>query len=427
MYAQNSPMNRDVLIRRNKLFVAEFLGKPIVLVTAIVRIVTAVIGVVLSVFATSITVSTFGDLFQDFINEITSNSNIDVELNSSINISAPLGAFVTFLAFLLMYLGAKNIDKSTSKIGLIIYRVLGIIALVAAIAAVVLSVFCILFFLFVVLMISNGGINEISSEIPDFNAPTLVLFFVMLAIMFVILLIYTLLCGISFYSFTKSLYKSYTTETLSAKGAKFYAILNIFSVILPLLLAVIELIMIPFVGSRPFYHTEYSHYFIESSSIISILIIGAVSELVSVISPITNAVLALSYNKHIRSAGVNGEYLPMPTMPTAQAVYPATQYDTPVAPAQYADAVTSEPVASEAPVTPEAPVVEQPTATVTAPESETPITEVNPYAMPEPLESVQSAPEQSAKAQSADSFCSNCGNRIAPEQNFCNYCGKRLK
>lgn len=422
-------MNRDVLIRRNRQYVAEFLGKPIVLVVAIATIATAILAVVLSVFASVATISAFGDVLQNMINDISSDIGYDIDFNQlSVRISIPFGALVTFVAFLLMYLGAKNIDKSTSKAGLIIYRVLGVASLVFSIISVVLLALCILFFLFIIVMLSSPDMFDISDTVAQFDAMSLIVFFAVLAFLLVIVAIYTLLYSISFNCFAKSLYKSYTTETLTAKGSKFYAAMSIISVILPLFSAVTALILIPFVNSMPSYYSVGSGYYIPTSAVTSLLVLCAVTNLVSVISPILDTVFALSYHKHISAAGINGEHLPMPTMPTAPDMYQApTQYDAPAAPAQPVDTVASEyPAYSEPVVTEETPASSAAAENPAAAEA-TPISEVNPYAMPEPSVPAQSAPEQPAAPQSAVGFCCNCGKPVAPEQNFCNYCGSKLK
>lgn len=424
-------MNRDVLIRRNRQYVAEFLGKPIVLVVAIATIATAILTVVLSIFASIATFSAFGDVIQNMINDISSELGYNIDFNqSSIKVSIPFGALVTFIAFLLMYLGAKNVDKSTSKAGLIIYRVLGVASLVISIITVVLLALCILFFLFIIAMLLNPEMFEISDTVPQFDATALIVFFAVLSFLLVITAIYTLLYSISFNCFAKSLYKSYTTATLTAKGSKFYAAMSIISVILPLLSAVTSLILIPFVNSMPSYYSDRVgfDYYIPTSAVTSLLVLSAVTSLVSVISPILDTVFALSYHKHISAAGINGEHLPMPTMPTAPAMYQApTQYDAPAAPAQPVDTVAPEyPAHSEPVVTEEAPASSAAAENPATAEA-TPISEVNPYAMPEPSVPAQSAPEQPATPQSAVGFCYNCGKPVAPEQNFCNYCGAKLK
>ena len=449
-------------ILRNRIYVKEYLKRPVVLTIGILYLLSAVVALVVSIINSA--VSAAGLI--DFYNSFGAASGIPTDFNVSISLpTIDVIGIITGIAFIVLFAKSRSVRPDTAPTGgATTLWVLAIIQLVFSIlGATVLVFFGVAFFLIFLVLGSAGGAMLSQGSAYNFASLTSAVatsdmagdttFTVLLIAGITILVTYLVMAGyllfvsISYLRFTSSIRKSLNSPELHRGGAAAFGFISVLSSIASIFTLICIAVLIPV-----FLFFDFSALFnmpIETKGLVPTLVISLVPQFLAVVLNICIAKFAYGYNKHIKAAGVNGENLPMPIIESPDRPRDfATAAPTAVPYANAPSADIAKPVAveEENPFAPPAPIYTEPHAeqTVDIPATETADTEPQcdiieePYIEPEaPAANSVSIQDVNPEAKeivnevlasvsnntSEKRICNSCGASINATSKFCPRCG----
>ncbi len=331
-------------ILRNRIYVKEYLKRPVVLTIGILYLISAVVALIVSIIN-----SVAGAAgIMEFYNSLGAASDMPSTYNVSVSLpTIDIVGIITGIAFLILFAKSRNARPDTAPTGgATTLWVLAIIQLVISILGATVLVFAgVAFFLvFLILgsaggaMLSQGGsynLATLTSVIPlsevagDTTFTVLLIAGIIILVTYLVMAGYLLFVSISHLRFTSSIRKSLNSPELHRGGAAAYGFICVLSTIASIFTLICIAVLIPV-----FLFFDFGALLpipLETKGIVPSLAISLVPQLLSVILNICLAKFSYGYNKHIKAAGVNGENLPMPIIesPDHPLDYKAPAYSTP--------------------------------------------------------------------------------------------------
>lgn len=316
MNSQSTP-NRDALItNRNRLYVKSFLARPFLRQAAILIVISMITSLLISVTQaivglTSITEYLIRLIRQESFQWIDPPS-ISFAFDFSVN------NLILVASMFAMYIASCKARKQSAPLGAVsVFFVWTIITMVGDFISALIHIVIPILVCTTFGILEGGGVINIEGQLgipalPDRVKGVAVLCFCLVFALYTVLYIVR---GVNRFRFGNALRRSVSTTTLSAYGAKAYATVNI--ILSTLLLAGT---LISSIGITLFSKTELARTTEWGQALgnMPLSFLGVCSMIVSILScviPVSMAVFALRYKKHIAAAGENGCNLPEPVIP----------------------------------------------------------------------------------------------------------------
>lgn len=377
MYEQSfNPFAQNLLIIKGC-----FKGKT-VLVLAILQILSAVGAVLTAIFS--------GNVIGSVSNQLLSEMGVDQEVVVSVAGSGSVGSVIGsgFLsiavtgliaaAFLIIYIKSNNDDPASSpQAGVSILYILSIIGLVASIISVVFIVLGIILGIALMAMLRSGALEEVlpaDSIGGEMGVRLIGVGIVVLIVVSLIVGFFMLFTAVSQKQFYQSVRTSMTSVELSSKGAAPFGVVNIIMAVFSVSSVFGALTLPSTMALLPSLTEDLGiSYTMDTSALGVISIVAGISALITLLTYIFQAKLALGYKKYIDD--IKEGY--------ASASF-AEQPAPPIPPTGFVPPVSAQPV--------------QPQQDI-----EFVLPTTNAY------------------------LCSRCGKQVDADATFCPYCGNKIK
>ncbi len=330
----NALQSMNPYVLRNRLYLKEFMRKPIFLATGILYAVSAV----LSALVSAVAIIPVQQMFTYMVN--TGLIELDQDINLSVSISLPLAVVAGAVAFILMYKSAKNPNPASAPtVGLAIFWGLAIYNFVS-IGAGALVFIALIILIALTLANPNGSMTPVWELIEEYiiniGATTSAgltthemaqVFLIAMLVSFTVALIaflgYGLFISVSYYKFASSMRNSCRTEFLSCKGARRYGIINIITAA-SCISSVVYMLIYGVLLYIPEASASLGEIGLTPDAFLPLIILTLIASAVNAVANIFQAKIGFGYRKHILAAGEGGTNLPLP-------VIVATDFGTPQA------------------------------------------------------------------------------------------------
>ena len=361
-----SLQNMNPYVLRNRLYLKEFFGKPLILVTGIFYLVSAGLSVILDYLA----IVPVKKMLSHLVN--TGAVQLKEDFSFSLSVSLPVATIAIGVALILMYKASRNQNPASSpNAGLTIIWILAIANFVS-LGAIALVFLAIIVFLIVLLVNPNAALTPVWDYVEEFisrygssslditsHEMAQIFFIAMLVSMVistVIIIGFSLFVALSTYRFSSSMRNSARTEYLSCKGARRYGVINLIGAVSNFSSAAM-LIVYTALLFAPDANDALKLCGLTAADLLPLMIGSTVACAFLGVAETLLSKIGFGYRKHILAAGAGGENLPLPVVVAAD--LGEAQPVTPAAPITtsenvYAPADTHAPVEAPAPL--EAPV-----------------------------------------------------------------------
>ena len=357
-----SLQNMNPYVLRNRLYLKEFFGKPLILVTGIFYLVSAGLSVILDYLA----IVPVKKMFSHLVN--TGAVQLKEDFSFSLSVSLPLATIAIGVALILLYKASRNQNPASSpNAGLTIIWILAIANFVS-LGAIALLFLAIIVFLIVLLVNPNAALTPVWDYVEDFisrygssslditsHEMAQIFFIAMLVSMVistVIVIGFDLFVAISTYQFSSSMRNSARTEYLSCKGARRYGVINLIGAVSNFSSAAM-LIVYTALLFAPDANDALKLCGLTAADLLPLMIGSTVACAFLGVAETLLSKIGFGYRNHILAAGAGGENLPLPVVVAAD--LGETQPVTPAAPITtsenvYAPAEPPAPVEAPAPL-----------------------------------------------------------------------------
>ncbi len=314
-------------ILRNRLYLKEFLRKPIFLAAAIFYALSAGLGLIMDLLA----VQPLQKMTSYMLN--SANTALPENLSFQISFSIPLEAVAATVAFILIYKASKNPNPAVAptagltilwalciynfvSLGLSALLLLAVIALLILVLANPNAIMAPVWNLTEQFIKDYGVTSSLDLTAHEMAEITFISLLVSMILVTVIFIALYLFIAISYFKFTSSLRNSARTEYLSSKGSRRYGIINLISAISSFLSAA-YLALCTALMFIPEMSEAFGIYGLTSYDLLP-LMIGSVTVLVlSGVLSVLLSKIGFGYRAHILAAGEGGENLPLPVIVSA--------------------------------------------------------------------------------------------------------------
>lgn len=316
MNAQVTPNREALLTNRNRLYIKDFLARPFLRQAAILIIISMIISLLISLTQAFVGLASITDYIIRLIRQ-SSFEWIDPPA-ISFGLDFSINNVILVASMLAMYIASRKAKKQSAPLGAVsVFFVWCIITMVGDfISALIYFAIPILVFTAMGITLGAGG-TEILTQMGVPSLPPRVKFIAALVfcLVFAVYVVLYIIRGISRFRFGNALRMSISTSSLSARGCKTYATVNIIFCIL-----LFAGTLMSSVGLNIFSKTELARTteWGRTLSAMPLSFLGICSMIISLLScviPILLATFALRYKKHIEAAGENGCNLPEPIIP----------------------------------------------------------------------------------------------------------------
>lgn len=377
-------MNPYVL--RNRLYLKEFFGKPLILVSGILYLVSTGFGLLLDLLA----IAPVTKMLSHLVN--TGAIQLNEDFSFSVSVSLPIATIAIGVALILMYKASKNQNPASSpNAGLTIFWIVAIANFVS-LGVIALVLLAIIAFLIVLIVNPNAALTPVWDYVEEFisrygtsslditsHEMAQIFFIAVLAglvISTVIIIGFGLFVALSTYRFSSSMRNSARTEYLSCKGARRYGVINLITAVSNFSSAAM-LIVYTALLFTPDTNDALKLYGLTSADLMPLMIGSAIIGAFMGVLGIFLSKIGFGYRKHILAAGAGGENLPLPVVvaadlgeaqpvtPTApitasENVYAPAEAPAPLAPPVETPAPIVAPIETPAPIEAPAPIEEAP-------------------------------------------------------------------
>lgn len=453
-------------ILRNRIYVKEYLKRPVVLWCGILYLAFLAINFVVGIFSSFATLATMNEWYAA-MESITSFLPYGTSFEVSVSFpSISIIGIVTGIAFWILYFKSRNPKPDVAPTGgattLWVLAIISLVGSCISAAVLILSGLLLIVCALIFFAADSGfflgaesfdtfvtgiGVKALSSTIYDdiFNA--LGIASIILAAVSLVTAGILLFVSISELRFTSSIRKSLNSPVLYRKGAVAYGFIYIVKGLFSILTFGLTALLIPlclFFDFGALLNVDVSLSALALPLAASLIPIAIQTVLYFCLSK-----FAYGYNKHIKAAGVNGENLPMPIIespdrprdfatasptaapyanaPSADNAQPvAIEEENPFAPPApvytepHAEQTVDIPATETADIEPECDIIEEPYIEPEAPATNSvSIQDVNPEAKEIVNEVLASVSNNTTEKRTCDS----CGASINATSKFCPRCG----
>ena len=228
MYQNSVPMFNP--FAQNVAIIKNYFKKPIVLITAILT----AVAILVSIIASVVSVPLYVEL-SEMLQEIPELEDIEISISS--NISIPVFAVLTAVAFFLIYFKSKNDDPFSNPVNGV--TILSVLALIEVIGV------CLALAIFLLVIAAACALPSLVEDASEFDIQMLSIFLIVFCVVFLIILGVSLVYAISQRKFYKSIKDGLTSPTLSAKGAGVFGTMSIIFGAFSALSAISSLFSVP--------------------------------------------------------------------------------------------------------------------------------------------------------------------------------------